>query len=85
MRLLLVRELAAQPYGGLVVDLGPITPRAERVAQLLGGQPLHADEEPAATRAAAPLVDEIVDQLPAAEIEVADAEVAALGYGESVA
>ena len=52
-------------------------------AYLLVRQPLHADEQPAASPGAArPSFDVLVDGAPAAQIEIADAEIRALGHGQ---
>ena len=54
-------------------------------AQFVLGEPLHADQETAlGTVAARPLLDQGVDRFPAAQIEVADAEIGALGDFERV-
>ena len=48
-------------------------------------QPLHADEQPAASPGAArPSFDVFVDGAPAAQIEIADAEIRALGHGQGL-
>ena len=52
---------------------------AEEGLQVLLGKPLHADEEAAALAVApGPIVDGPVELFPAAQVEVADAEVGAL-------
>ena len=71
--------------GGLVVE--PVCGRGEAAcaAQLFVGQVLHTDEEAAAAVfAAGPIFDVPVDGAPAAQIEVADAEVGAVGVLEGL-
>ena len=54
--------------------------QAEDCLQVVLGKPLHADEQAAALAiAAGPAFDGLVELLPAAEVEVADAEVGAVG------
>ena len=53
---------------------------AQGCAQLVLRQALHADQQAAAVAlAAGPALDEVVELLPAAQVEVADAEVGAVG------
>ena len=70
-----------EPDGLLVVDLFPVAKLLKRFAELVFGQSLHADQEPAAVAfASGPSLDEAVDSFPTPEIEVADAEVGAIRY-----
>lgn len=80
----LIPQLLGEPPletdGGLKVDPVDLGDKAERLPQLLLGEPLHADQETAAVPLSTrPTLDEAVDVLPSPEIEVADTEVGAMG------
>src|SRR3990172_10977360 len=74
-----------EPVSGLVVHLLPGVEVAKGLPQLFLGRLLHSDEEAAAFFArAGPALDVTVQQLPSAQVEVADTEVRALGYLKSI-
>ena len=78
-------ETPFQTDDGLLADLVLLRQEAVGEAQFVLGEPLHADEEAALRALAArPLFDQAVNRFPAAQIEVADAEVGALGDLERV-
>lgn len=82
-----LRELPLPPDSRGVVDFLVRSTHAHRCAKLFFRQPLHADQEAALVSVTAgPLFDLRVDLPPATEVEVPDAEVAALrkahGFGE---
>ena len=91
------RQLIAHPLGqldmqavsGRVVDAGLIAGQvqrlAERLAQCLVGLRLHADQNAARPLVVPPAIDVRRDVSPAAEVEVADAEVGARGRVERLA
>ena len=70
-----------EPDGLLIVDPLVGVQDVEGLLQLLLREPLHADEQPAAVaQPAGPAVDQFVDLLPAAQVEVANAEVGAVAF-----
>ena len=70
----LLRHAALEADSDLVTHLIVAGREAVGLAELVLGETLHADEEPALVSGpAGPVVDEVVDGFPAAEIEVADA------------
>ena len=81
----LLGEPPLQSDDSLLADLVLLRQEAIGEPQLVLGEPLHADEEAAlGPLAARPLFDQGVDRFPAAQIEIADAEVGALGDLERV-
>jgi len=78
-------QLPLQAKSSLIVDDLIMFDDAQRFPQVLGGEPLHPDEETAAmTGAAGPPVNFLVDLLPAAEVEVTDAEIRTIGKLKSL-
>lgn len=72
--------------GGLVVHLRLVGQQAQRVAQLVLRDALHPDEQAAARAVAArPSIDDRINAPPPTQIEVADAEICALGDRERTA
>ena len=73
-------SLRLEADGGLIVHRLVGADQAQALAKLLCGQALHADQQAAlVVRTNRPLVDAGVYGFPAAEIEVADAEIRAFG------
>ena len=85
----LLGEIGMQAVSGRVVDAGRIAGQvqrlAERLAQCLVGLRLHADQNAARPLVVPPAIDVRRDVSPAAEVEVADAEVGARGHVERFA
>jgi hypothetical protein len=78
-------ETPLQPNDRLLADLVLLRQEAVSEAQVVLGEALHADKETALdTLAARPLFNQGVDRFPAAQVEIADAEVGALGDLERV-
>jgi len=71
--------------GGLVIEGLAVISGAEGATQFVGGADVHADQEPAASMLpSGPLVDMSGQVPPAAQVEVPDAEVRALGNAEGL-
>jgi hypothetical protein len=79
-------QLLFPSKGGLIVDAFVGVHHAQGLVQFCLRQTLHAHQQAAAVSiAAGPALDELVNLLPAAEVEVADAEIGAIGQGERLA
>ena len=86
----LVPELAGQaplePQRRPVVELAEGLSESERIAQIVLGRALHADQHAATTLGTAgPNLDQVVNRLPSAKVEIAHAEVGALRNFQSAA
>jgi hypothetical protein len=76
----LLRQLALQPDDGLLADLLLMRQQAVGLPEFLLRHTLHPDKQSAlAALAARPLVNQRINRLPAAQIEIANAEVRAVG------
>ncbi len=74
-----VGELTFQPDNHRVVHAERLLAAAESIAEFVGWQTLHSDEQPTAMSIApGPVFDLLVDLLPAAQIEISDAEITPL-------
>ena len=79
LRAKLLGEPALEADDGLIADLVFLRQEAVGLAQFVLRQPLHSNEQAAlVARAARPVFDEAINRFPAAQIEVADAEVGSL-------
>lgn len=59
---------------------------AQRYPQVISGQPLHSNQNSAATSfAAGPPIHQVIDQSPTPQVEIADTKVPPVGNGEGVA
>lgn len=82
----LVRELRSQVNRRLFVDAISCVDEAQRIAQLILSEPLHANQQSAALpRATCPPLDAFIDLLPATKVEVADAEISAVSEVQGLA
>jgi len=80
LRTELLGQPALQADDRLIAHLVLMWQEAVGFAQLLLRQPLHAHKKAALlARAARPLIHKVVDRLPTAQVEVADAEIGAVG------
>jgi hypothetical protein len=82
----LLGQFSFEPQCGLIVELIVITGKTQLCAEVVLWQPLHADQEAAlSVETARPFFDEVIDCLPTAEVEVANAEVRTVGANERFA
>src|SRR3954465_3322415 len=81
----LLGEAPLEADGGLEIDAVDPREEAQRLPQLILGEPLHPYKKPAtAPLVSGPAFDQAVDGLPTAQVEVANTEVRAIGQGEAV-